>query len=257
LAYEAFLKGWTHYQRQTPEGFGEARPYLEQAIELDPDYSRAIAALAALYWETHLRLWDPSLNLGASTGEIKERAYKYRDLALANPTPLSLVVAADMLMWRGQHEEAIAQAKEAIKLAPNDAYSLHKLAEIMAYAGYPQESLKYGAIAARLDPQGLTRQLYVQGLAEFGLEQFDKAAETLEKAFEINPEFTKSLTILVAAYGYLGRQDAFQILKPYENEYWASSIAMVGPHFPYHFDKDKLRLAEGLRKAGLAEFDSF
>jgi TolB-like protein/Flp pilus assembly protein TadD len=257
LAYEAFLKGWSHYQRQTPEGFGEARPYFEQAIELDPDYSRAYAALAALYWETHLRFWDPSLNLGTSTGKIKTRAYKYRDIAIANPTPLALVIASDMLMWRGQHEEAIAQAKRAIKLAPNDAYSLLKLAEILVYAGHPQESLKYGALAARLDPRGLARQLYIQGLAEFGMDRFDKAAETLEKAFETNPEITKSLTILVAAYGYLGRKDASQILKPYEKEYWASSIASAGPHFPYHFDKDKLRLAEGLRKAGLSEFDSF
>jgi adenylate cyclase len=257
LAYEAFLKGWAHYQRQTPEGFGEARPYLEQAIELDPDYSRAYAALAALYWETHVRHWWPSLNLGTSTGKIKASAYKYRDIALANPTPLALVIAADMLMWRGQHEEAIVQAKRAIKLAPNDAHSLIKLAEILVYAGYPQESLKFGALAARLDPQGLARQLYIQGLAEFGLDRFDKAAETLEKAFETNPEFTKPLTILVAAYGYLGRRDASQILKPYEKEYWASSISTAGPQFPYHFDKDRLRLAEGLRKAGLREFDSF
>jgi tetratricopeptide (TPR) repeat protein len=257
LAYEAFLKGWAHYQRQTREGFGEARPYFEQAIELDPDYSRAYAALAALYWETHLRYWHPSLNLGTSAGKIKTRAYKYRDIALVNPTPLALVIASDMLMWRGQHEEAIVQAKRAIKLAPNDAYSLLKLAEILVYAGYPQESLKFGALAARLDPQGLARQLYIQGLAEFGLDQFGKAAETLEKAFETNPEITKSLTILVAAYGYLGRQDAYQILKPYEDEYWASSISTAGLQFPYNLDKDKLRLAEGLRKAGLREIDSF
>ena len=257
LAYEAFLKGWAHYQRQTPEGFGEARPYLEQAIELDPDYSRAYAALAALYWETHLRQWWPSLNLGKLTGNIKEKAYEYRDRALANPTPLALVIASDMLIWRGQHEDAIVQAKRAIKLAPNDAYSLLKLAEILVYSGYPQESLKFGALAARLDPQGLARQLYIQGLAEFGLDQFGKAAETLEKAFATNPEFTKPLAILVAAYGYLGRQDASQMLEPYEKEYWASSISTLGQHFPYHFDKDRLRLAEGLRKAGLREFDSF
>ena len=205
-----------------------------------------------------MRQWWPSLNLGKLTGDIKAKAYEFRDIALANPTPLALVVASDMLIWRGLHEDAIVQAKRAIKLAPNDAFSLLKLAEILVYSGNPQESLEFVALAARFDPQGLARQLYIQGLAEFGLDQFGKAAETLEKAFATNPEFTKPLAILVAAYGYLGRKDASQILKPYEEkEYWASSISTLGQHFPYHFDKDRLRLAEGLRKAGLREFDSF
>ena len=162
-----------------------------------------------------------------------------------------------MLMWRGQHKEAIVPAKRAIKWVPIDAYSQLKLAEILVYAGHPQESLKFGALAARLDPQGLARQLYIQGLAEFGLDQFGKAAETLEKAYEANPEFTKSLTILVAAYGYLRRQDANQRLKTHQKVLWLRSISTAGLHFPYNLDKDKLRLAEGHRKAGWSEYDSF
>jgi adenylate cyclase len=43
-AYDAFLRGWEHYRRTTPEDFAKAIPHFEQAIGLDPHYSRAYAA---------------------------------------------------------------------------------------------------------------------------------------------------------------------------------------------------------------------
>jgi TolB-like protein/class 3 adenylate cyclase len=44
-AYLTFRKGWQHYRRFTPEEFSEAIPLFEKAIELDPNYWRAYAAL--------------------------------------------------------------------------------------------------------------------------------------------------------------------------------------------------------------------
>jgi tetratricopeptide (TPR) repeat protein len=48
-AYDAFLKGWQHYLRGTPEGLGAAINDFEKAIELDPEYGRAYAALALTF----------------------------------------------------------------------------------------------------------------------------------------------------------------------------------------------------------------
>jgi TolB-like protein/predicted Zn-dependent protease len=252
-AYDAFLKGWNHYQRQTPQDFSEALRYFEHAVELDRDYSRAYAALSALYWETHTRDWYPALQI--SHIQAKQRAYEYRDLAMSNPTPLALVVSADILMWHGKHDSAITLAKRAIKMSRSDAHSHLKLAEILAYAGMPQAALNSVAISKRLDPHGKPRQLYVQGLAEFGLDQFSQAATALEQALELNPGFAKPITILAASYGYLGQQDAAVILKPYKNEYFASSVSTASVQFPFKHDEDRNRFAEGLRKAGLKEFD--
>ena len=50
-AYDAFLKGWNYFLRQTPEEVPKAITHLKQAIELDPEYSRAYAALALVYWK--------------------------------------------------------------------------------------------------------------------------------------------------------------------------------------------------------------
>ena len=48
-AYDVFLKGWQHYLRQTPEDFRAAIVHFKKAVELDPQYGRAYAALAATY----------------------------------------------------------------------------------------------------------------------------------------------------------------------------------------------------------------
>ena len=59
-AYDAFLRGWEHYQRTTPEDFVKAIPYFERAIELDPDYGRAHAALAMVYFRSYDQRWAGS-----------------------------------------------------------------------------------------------------------------------------------------------------------------------------------------------------
>ncbi len=155
-----------------------------------------------------------------------------------------------------QHDKAIAQTKRAIALAPNDAYAQLKLAEMLVYAGQPQKALAFVANAARLDPHDEPRQLYIRGLAEFGLEQFNKAAASLQRALELNPVFAKPTAILTTTYGYLGQHDADKLLEPYRNERWGSSIANTVLQFPYQHEDDRKWLAEGLRKAGLKEYDT-
>jgi tetratricopeptide (TPR) repeat protein len=56
-AYDTFLKGWVHYRRGTPDDFVQAISYFEKAVELDPNYSRAYAALAAIYWKSARYGW--------------------------------------------------------------------------------------------------------------------------------------------------------------------------------------------------------
>ncbi|MBP1699486.1 MAG: guanylyl cyclase, partial [Deltaproteobacteria bacterium] len=60
-AYDIFLKGWQHYLRQTPEDFRVAIVHFKKAVELDPNYGRAYAALASTYWEAYTRYWDVAL----------------------------------------------------------------------------------------------------------------------------------------------------------------------------------------------------
>jgi TolB-like protein len=48
-AYEEFLRGCLHYRRMTPDDLAKAVRSFKKAIELDPNYGRAYAALALAY----------------------------------------------------------------------------------------------------------------------------------------------------------------------------------------------------------------
>ena len=62
-AYDEFLKGWQGYRLLTKAGFAEAKIHLEKAVELDPEFARAYAALAVLYWKA-IQLAAPELRQG-------------------------------------------------------------------------------------------------------------------------------------------------------------------------------------------------
>jgi tetratricopeptide (TPR) repeat protein len=138
-------------------------------------------------------------------------------------------------------------------LAPNDAFAHLKLAEILVFAGRPQEALEFIDTAARLDPHGEARQEYIRGLAEFGLERFDTAAASLTKALELNPDFAEPTAVLVAAYGHQGQQDAVKLLEPYGYESWTGTVFNAGLQFPFQHETDRKRLEDGLRKAGMKD----
>ncbi len=117
-AYDAFLRGWAHYRNGTPEDFAKAIPNLERAVELDNDFCRAHAALAAIYWQSWRRGWTDQLGIPAD--ELARRAEAHLKEAKRIPTPLAHQVASLVLSYQGQHEEALAEAQRAIVLDAND-----------------------------------------------------------------------------------------------------------------------------------------
>ena len=147
-----FLKGWEHYLRQTPEDFQAAIADFKKAAELDPNYGRAYAALAATYWESYTRYWGLAIGLGPERTTRNTRPNSILPRRCATPTPLAHQVASAMLVHAQQHEEAIAEAKRAIASDPNDADGYVALAGALSFAGRPAEALDAVERAMRLNP---------------------------------------------------------------------------------------------------------
>jgi TolB-like protein/class 3 adenylate cyclase/Flp pilus assembly protein TadD len=263
-AYDAFLRGWEHYLRQTPDDFRQAISYFEKAVGLDPQYARAYAALAATYWETWKRLWHKKigLDLTAHWHEPRFRAEQFLAKAMQDPTPLAHQVTSAKLLHLQQHEEAIAEAQRAIALDPNDADSYVALAGALSLAGRADEALGWVERAMRLNPHYPSYYLYQLGLARFGMEQFDKAAISLEKATALNPDDRWSYRLLLATYGLLGRSDdatrAMQAIKEKDKRGWQNSFDPLTIRasvfwLPFKEPADAERLAQGLRDAGIPD----
>ena len=279
-AYDAFLRGWSHFRRDTPHDFYEAVPYFERAIKIDPNYGRPYAALAALYASAAER--DMSLgtsawriSLGVSLGEAFEKEDEYLARALVEPSPLAYFVSSSRLSRQGQHDEAVAEATRAVELDSNDPIAHEAVASALIYAGRHAESLEPIDRAMRLDPLASHRYLYWLGLARFGMEDFSNAAPSLGQAVQENPNDVRSLIVLAAAYGHLGKsKEAAGAMeranelrsvaqrRAEESESVRAGIdALLGGPYTlndanlWYFEKseDRERLRDGLKLAGVPE----
>jgi adenylate cyclase len=251
-AYDTFLQGWAHYVRFTPDDFAKAIPYFEKAIELDLHYGRAHAALASIYWESFYRFWHS--NLGIPWRKTKERADEYLKKAMKNPTPLGYLVASKMLISSFEHEKAIAKAEQSIALDPNDANGYIAKAYTLIFAGRPKEALGYIKKATRIDPQYPAYYLFVLGLAHFGMDRFEEAATSFERALKRNPENYVPLIPLAATYAHLNRdQDAIDTTEKLRKVLPTVTVSFVRgcPLWKYKNPADKSRLLDGLKKTGL------
>jgi rhodanese-related sulfurtransferase len=208
-----------------------------------------------------------------NTDEILELEDRHLSRALEDPVPLAHQVAAARLSRQGRHEEAFDQAERSVALDPNDPNSHRAMAAALVYAGRPAQAAAEIAQAMRLDPHFPQEYLYWLGLAQFGMARFEEAATTLDRAAAGNPDDDRSLIVLAAAYGHLGRLDeakaamerANAIRLARQQELGSGLRAgidalLVGAYslkdlelWPLARDADRERLREGLARAGVPE----
>jgi len=261
-AYDVFLKGWEHYQRQTPEAFRAAIVDFKRAVELDSNYGRAYAALAAIDWESFTRFWGPSVQLGPRNEDALYGAEQYLAKAMREPTPLAHQVASAMQLQAQRHDEAIAEAKLSIESDPNDANGYIALAGALSFSGRPDEALEGVDRAMRLNPHYPSSYLYQRGLAQFAANRAGETVVSLEQAIAMSPDDHWSQRLLLAAYGQVGRDaDARRLYAAMKSKdqrgVWAYmdplTIKAVTYWYPFTKPGDAQRFSAGLAKAGVPE----
>jgi len=255
IAYDAFLQGWNEYLGQTPDSYRKAIEHFERTIELDPSYSRARAALAATYWQIWKRYWHAEVGI-RRWHDARVLAEQILGRAMHNPTALAHQLASAMNLQRGKIREAAIDAEKAIAIDPNDPEGYIALAGTLSYRGDAIRAVQVVEHAMRLNPYYPQYYLYELGLAQFGLESFDQAASTLEKALALNPEDVWSMRVLLATYGQLGRdEEASRIRNKLSRTSFLELLSVKSALFWHQFEQpeDAERFAEGLRKAGVAD----
>ena len=255
-AYDAFLKGWEHYRRFTPDDFAKAYSYFKKALDLDPDYGRAHAALAQIYWRGLELGYRYQMGLGVGWSEGRVLARKYLQTAMKYPTSLAHQVASAMNIFRREYDEAIYEANRAIALDPNDHRAHWMMAWALIYAGSPEDAVEFAKAAMRLDPHYAAPNLSLLGLAHFSMGKLEEAVTLFERAHVYNPDLRGLSAPLAAAYAHLGREKEAQLaLVNYRNEWswwgWSPDLLRVMQFFPFKDPEVADRLADGLLKAGL------
>jgi TolB-like protein/Flp pilus assembly protein TadD len=204
-AYEELLKGRVHYLRNTTEDFTKAEACFKRAIQLDPNYGQARAALAMLYWFAAQQRKEAAFKI--SYVEARLRARQYLREAMKEPTSIAYQVGGVMDLNLRQHDEAISQLEKALTLDPNDPACLAAMSRVLSYSGRPAEGLEYAKDAMRLDPLNPGRYLAYMGIAYFCMGEWQETVTVIEKALKLNPELRAFAGYLASAYAHLGRDD--------------------------------------------------
>jgi tetratricopeptide (TPR) repeat protein len=253
-AYDAFLRGYMHYLRFTPEDFAKAAASLNKAVELDPNYGRAYAALSAVYYEASNM---PSLFKGLRISWHEARMRTLRYLPKAAKDSITHTVKSRMYLFRRQHQEAISELERAIALDPNDpACHLH-MGYTLTLAGKPKEGIDFIKRGMRLDPHNPARYLLFLGVAHFCMGEMPEAIALVEKAMRLNPENAPSWGAWLASFYALVDRDpeARGMIENWKKEKYDSpgvvNLRYFMNGFPFKEQAVAGRFARGLQKAGV------
>jgi adenylate cyclase len=217
----------------------------ERAIELDSQYAAAYALLSLTHqveWMWHLSE-DPQQSLARAT-ELAQRA-----VTLDGSLPVARWILGWCYVYQRQYEQAIAEGEQAISLGPNDAEAHLGLAEILNWAGRPEEALRLTEKAMRLNPR------YFLSLAELGHAYYlmgrnEEAMAAFKRVLSHCPDCLGTRSWLASIYVELGREE--------EARAQVAEILQRNPNFStegvlstYKDQAQAARLRNALHKAGL------
>jgi len=253
-AYDNFLKGWSHAVKITPDDFAAAIPYLERAIDLDPSYGRAYAALAFVYWQGgSMRLWYEKL--GVLWGEARTLAAENAEEAMKKPTALAHRVASLMYLdrYKQKFDLAITEAQKAIALEPNHPESHIAMAHALTMSGKASEAVHFIKTAMRLNPKFPSDYLVEMALAHFCLDEYAESEDLLKRAIALNQEDFVAPYLLTLTYALMGRDD--EVKRTVEHLESVAPVAhkTVDYRIFWGFFKtreDHERFVDGQKKAG-------
>jgi adenylate cyclase len=146
-AYTLYLQARHQWKRRGAEPLRRSIALLEEALELDPEFARAWAGLAAAW------VVLPGY-IGERVEAYHARATDAARRALAQDANLAEAhaVLAQIQGYQGDWSGADAAFFFAVSLDPNDATARHWYSLLLAQAGRLREALEQATIAYDLDP---------------------------------------------------------------------------------------------------------
>src|SRR6185437_12588747 len=245
-AYDYVLRARPALLRPERAGIVQARAFLKQAIELDPNYAAAFAALAETYYTAVTMGWaeQPADFLGRAE-EMANKA-----LALNDSNVRAHVLLGRIHIFHHRYDEAKAELDRAIAINPSDADGLAGRGNILMWSGQTDAAIKTLELAQRIDPELNPIDRFALSLAYYLKGRYDASIEQGELSLRKTSGANFSRIVLAAAYAEQSRTgDAARVVTMIHRVDPAFDAREFGTKFLNSVDLEHLR--DGLRKAGL------
>jgi TolB-like protein len=199
-AYDDYLKGLYFWNRRETHALTESIKYFSQAVQEDPNYAPAYAALAQSYTLKGVGAADVDRDAALQAEAAARRAIALDDSAAEGHTALAGVRVFFYYDWQG----AEAEFKRALELNPNYAPAHHWYANIyLDPQGRYAEAIDEMKLAQQLDPTNLIVNADL-GLAYYFARQYQDAVETCKRTIDMDPSFQPPQWYLADTYHQLG-----------------------------------------------------
>jgi adenylate cyclase len=246
-AYEYVLRGRGAMSHDTRGSNDEAIELFQHAIDLDPNYADAYAALGGSYYEAVVSGWT---EFRAEELERAEALAK-KALALDPATTRAYRLLSFINLFRKRYDLALAQIDRALEFNPSDADNYAYRGAILIWAGRAAEALPWLEGALRFDrANGFAATRLCA--AYYFLRRYAEAVEACDRGLSRDPgRSTQMIThpVLAAVYAELNRQP--------DAERERAIVARIWPFFDartfaaqYATEEAQIFMLEGLKKAG-------
>ena len=183
-AYQLYLTGRYHWNKLTPPEIAKSIGFFKQAIDLDPTYALAYFGLADAYRALAPTSEVPPKDILPQAKAAATKALEI-DESLAEPhATLAFIHTWFDWDWAGAEREA----KRAIELNPNFGLAHIAYAQLLSYRGLHQEAISEAARARELDPLSSIINT-LNGSVLLYASRDDEASMTLQKTLELDPNF--------------------------------------------------------------------
>jgi len=180
-AWEAYQLGKQRLAKRTSAGLAEAEKFFRKAVDRDPTFALAHAALAdTLRLQIEYSGKPSEATLAAAEGAISKALELDANLAEAWTAKGGIAIS------RTQFVEAEKLLRRAIQLNPNYATAHHWLSVTLRGGDRPEEEFKHAQRAVELDPLSVVvRSNFCDSLE--AAKRYDEAAACLRRVIEIDP----------------------------------------------------------------------
>ncbi len=251
-AWESYHRGMWHFAKVDATENETARTFFQRAMELDPQFASAAAALALTYLN-EITLFRPQRRLVNLPLALDHAQHA---VAIDPGDAIGHAALARALWISGRHAESLEEAEIAVGLDPGSAAAHGARGGARLWGGFPREAIEPLQTAMRLSPFDplMPLWLHFEARAQYWSQDYEAAIATANQLRQRSPNFRQPYNTLVAALGQVGRIDEAHLVM-------TEALARFGEAFqtlmslPLHELRelradDREHLIQGFRKAG-------